>query len=93
MACWGLPATEVELAARRIRWLQTAVADPQPHRLWVAVMWGQARFEETPELDERGRLREGAHGTAARLQEDSAMLAEFDVAPQFYNLWREAGES
>lgn len=93
MACWGLPPTVVEFAARRIRWLQLAVADPEPHRHWVAVVWGQARFEGEPELGAGGRLCEGAHGIALRLRADLELLAEYDAAPRFMEMWRESEES
>lgn len=67
----GVLPTELELAARRLSWLQAMVRAPGEHQHVMAALWGEMR-DDGPALDTAGRLTDRAPRLAWRLEPTSS---------------------
>lgn len=67
------------------------VAHPEQHPQYIAVMFGQARFEKDlempPTIDRTGHLHAEAHSWAQQLVKDIRSLQEVDDVCDFVEGW------
>ena len=87
---------ELELAARRLRWLQIMLRAPEDNGQVIAAIWGQLALEadeyEMSPLDEAGRLTAEATSLAQRIAADVIILCDMGLAEQFGGWWEQEGE-
>ena len=81
---WHIASMTVELAVRRVRWLQGMVRAPGHYRLAIAAMWGQTCFEQEPSLDNEGLLTEHANPLAQQIQSDLERLRHISGSEDFF---------
>ena len=90
---WQIASMQVELAVRRVRWLQDMVRAPGQHRLAIAALWGQACFEQEPTLDDEGLLTEHANPLARQIQRYLERLRHTSGSEDFFETWGRCGDS
>ena len=72
---WRVCPVELELACRRIRWLQSMVEHPEEHAHIIALLWGHSKVDgEDRALDEMGFLTEEAPTLSWMIQMDFDLL-------------------
>ena len=79
--------TELELAARRVKWLQSMVKHPEGSSHVVAVLFGKMKSETEPTIEPDGSLSEKANVMAKKFAEDLNLFRELGAADEFFEEW------
>jgi len=88
---WRILPTKVEVALRKVKWLQACLANPAPNEQVVAVVWGEVLGSRT--LREDGSLAPDANPFAASFAESLEMFRGLGGTEDFFELWEECDKS
>jgi len=75
---WKLVPVEIELRVKRLRWLQTVLADQRHHMQLIAAIFGKYEFEDFTTVGRDGRLDERANPWAKLWMSDVMSLQGLD---------------
>ena len=74
----GRSGIEEEAYVRRLKWYQQVARTPSKHADLLAAMFGKYAFEDTPTVQQGGRIAEGANTWAKQFQKDIQGLHDSD---------------
>ena len=94
LAAWRLVPFGVEMAVRRLKWLQAMVYDSEAHEKIIATTWGKRPGDETGVVDEAGKLTGEATPLAKAIEADMTMAEMMGMRETtFFDWWEQEGKS